>query len=486
MKSTLSYFIVLCFLLTNCQIEENKETENESDYQLGEVELKVTGNSEAKAFFEKGLLLLHSFEYQDAREAFLEAQEADPNMAMAYWGEAMSYNHSLWHEQDYEDGGAAIKKMNAAAEKQELSPLEQDFMKAVEILYKEKTPKPERDKMYAAFLEELSKKYPQNQEIAAFYALSLLGSVEEGRDETIYGKGALVAQGILKENPNHPGALHYLIHSYDDPDNAPKALEAAFSYAEVAPDASHALHMPSHIYIALGMWDQVVKSNERSYQASLNRMKRKNLDNNARGYHAYHWLQYGYLQQGRMEKAKEMVSRMQQYSTENPSKRARVHMVYLQGTYLVETNDWGSDIADIPVDINDLNVSIRSQYRFIQGMNAFKAKDKAKLEEVINTIKTDHQKEVLLVDDSKLAMCSGATRETASTINIDESKAMEYQLRGLKAWLEGDDDKAEEWLKKSIDLEQNISYSFGPPRIKKPTTELYAECFLVKKDMMRP
>ena len=145
-------------------------------------------------------------------------------------------------------------------------------------------------------MEQLSEKYPNNHEISAFYALSLLGSVPDGRDDAIYGKGAIIAKGIIEENPNHPGALHYLIHSYDDPAHAHLALNAANSYAKVAPEASHALHMPSHIYLAMGMWDEVISSNINSYQASINRMERKNLDNNARGYHAYHWLQYGYLQ----------------------------------------------------------------------------------------------------------------------------------------------------------------------------------------------
>ncbi|MCF6223634.1 MAG: hypothetical protein L3J34_07890 [Flavobacteriaceae bacterium] len=153
-------------------------------------------------------------------------------------------------------------------------------------------------------MKKLNLKYPDNHEVKAFYALSLLGSVSDGRDDEIYGKGAKIAQGIIEENPNHPGALHYLIHSYDDPKHANLALDAAYSYAKVAPDASHALHMPSHIFVAMGMWDEVVKSNENSYQASVNRMERKKLDNDARGYHAFHWLEYGYLQQNRFEDAK--------------------------------------------------------------------------------------------------------------------------------------------------------------------------------------
>ncbi|MDM9632823.1 hypothetical protein QU605_15195, partial [Robiginitalea sp. M39] len=154
----------------------------------------------------------------------------------------MSHNHSLWHEQDYDEGAEVLKKLDAIDMDKNATELERDFIAAVEILFQPETEKPERDLAYASFMEGLSKKYPDNHEVAAFYALSLLGSVPDGRDEELYGKGAKIALGILAENPNHPGALHYTIHSYDDPKHAALALEAAHAYAEVAPDASHALH----------------------------------------------------------------------------------------------------------------------------------------------------------------------------------------------------------------------------------------------------
>ena len=129
-------------------------------------------------------------------------------------------------------------------------------------------------------------KYPEHHEVAAFYALSLLGSSKSRKDDDNYEVGAKIAQSIISENPHHPGALHYLIHSYDDPDHATLALDAANRYSKVAPDAEHALHMPSHIFVALGMWDEVINSNIASYEASVVRMKKKELDNDARGYHA--------------------------------------------------------------------------------------------------------------------------------------------------------------------------------------------------------
>ncbi|NNF30703.1 MAG: hypothetical protein HKO97_09865 [Flavobacteriaceae bacterium] len=467
MKNIFFISIILC--LVSCK--KNPE----SNDQLGEVRIEVTGDSKAKSHFEKGLLLLHSFEYEDAREAFREAQDIDPEMPMAYWGEAMTYNHSLWSEQDFDEAIAVLERLNAFDFEDNCSELEKDLISSVMILYKPKTDKVDRDVAYSEYLENLVEKYPNNHEVAAFYALSLLGSVPEGRDDEIYGKGAVIAQGILKENPNHPGALHYIIHSHDDPGHATMALDAAHAYAKVAPDASHALHMPSHIFVAMGMWDNVIASNIDSYQASVDRMVRKNLDNDARGYHAFHWLEYGYLQKNQVEQAKKLVREMKNFTEEKPSIRARVHMVFLKGTYLVETNEWNSEIAQIPVDISDLNISIRSQYHFLEGMKAYINTKSKQLDSIIGTMENDLNRESFIVAQGSAKLCSGVSREEANQTDLIESKIRLNQLKGLRADLDSDPVAAEEHFLKSIELEKSISYSYGPPHIQKPTRELYAD-----------
>ncbi|MGB5189508.1 hypothetical protein [Robiginitalea sp.] len=462
-------FILASIVLIGC-----KDNTPKTEF-LGMVNLEVSGNSKAVAQFERGLLLLHSFEYQDAREAFRNAQEIDPQMPMAYWGEAMTFNHSLWHEQDYDDGVEVLKKLQAIDLEKNATELERDFISAVQILFKAETEKPERDIAYAHFMEGLSKKYPDNHEVAAFYALSLLGSVPDGRDDELYGKGAKIALGILAENPNHPGALHYTIHSYDDPRHAALALEAANAYSKVAPDASHALHMPSHIYVAMGMWDRVVASNIDSYQASLNRMERKELGNDERGYHAFHWLEYGYLQQDNKEEARKMVLDMQRFMNETPSARARVHMVFLKGTYLTETNEWESAIANIPVEVSDLNISVRSQYYFLEGMNAYTVKDTVQMDSIIAIMQSDIDRETYVQEFSSSSLCSNVTRAEAAPSDIVTSKARQEQLIALREDLAGRHDTAEEHLLKSIELQESVSYSYGPPSIQKPTRELYAD-----------
>ncbi|MCB0582491.1 MAG: tetratricopeptide repeat protein [Phaeodactylibacter sp.] len=468
-------------LLTLCCSGPKAEEEKTAASRLGEVHLEVTGAVDALPFFEKGLLLLHSFEYDDARAAFRKAQEKDPGFAMAYWGEAMTHNHGLWHRQDYEEARSALERLAPTAEERlekANAGLERDFLQAVEILYGEGE-KVERDKAYAAFMEKLYEKYPGNHEVASFYALSLLGAVPVGRDEEAYGKGASIAGGILKENPNHPGALHYLIHSYDDPGHAHLAKKAADSYADVAPDAAHALHMPSHIYVALGMWHEVVASNEASYAASVKRMERKGLDNDARSYHAFHWLLYGYLQQGRVEEARRILDQMVEYTEELPSKSARSYLIRMKGNYLVETETWDGPVADIEVGLDELNLSFQAIAHFLEGMKAYRNKDAAKMESLLEEMAFARQQASMSVNSEGVPMCGSAgSYGQANQLDIDQAYIQELELKGLHAMLKGQPQEAERWFKKATEVEDNASYSYGPPEVVKPSYELYGEWLL--------
>ena len=184
----MKYLLYLCLALS---IFSCKKTETANENFLGVINIVVTGNNDAQPYFEKGLLLLHSFEYEDARDEFQMAQKKDPNMAMAYWGEAMTYNHGLWSQQNYEEATATLNKLETIENLNSITELEKDFIQAVQILYGENKTKNERDVDYSNYMKQLSIKYPDNHEITAFYALSLLASVADGRDDEIYGKGAI-------------------------------------------------------------------------------------------------------------------------------------------------------------------------------------------------------------------------------------------------------------------------------------------------------
>lgn len=477
MKTLVAILSVL--LMVSCSTKKTEEP-----YKLGELTFNISGKEEAKAAFMKGHLLLHSFEYQDAAEAFREAQSMDPECAMAYWGEAMTYNHSIWQEQDYEKGKATIEKLGKTSEERiakAKTELEKEFIKSLEVLYGDGT-KATRDKAYAEYLGKLYEQYPDNHEVASFYALALLGSVTVGRNDEIYQQSAHVAEKILKENPNHPGALHYFIHANDDPYHASKAVQVANEYSVVAPDASHALHMPTHIYLALGMWDRVVSSNENSWQASVNRKERKKLSNDALGYHSYHWLEYAYLQQGRVDDARKTLDNMLTFCNELSSGRARTHEIYFKSTYLVETDDWKSEYSAKLTDARELNVLTRSLENYVRGMKAYHEGNRALLESFASEIEKDRQLEAAKISEAGIALCGsgGATRENATELDINLSKVIELELRAMSAWMQKDFKATEKWLKDASQLEQNVSYSYGPPAVVKPSHELYGEFLLTQ------
>jgi len=456
----------------------------EASLKLGEAHLPNSGNEAAQPHFEKGLLLLHSFEYEDARAAFMKAQEADPEFAMARWGEAMTHNHPIWHRQQYEEGQAALVKLGESQETRLAKVpegIERDLWQSAEILFGEGE-KAARDSTYAEYMGMLMKKYPDNQEVAALHALSLLGAVQEGRDEDVFGKSAVIAQGILKENPNHPGALHYLIHSFDDPQHAHLALEAANSYAKVAPDAAHALHMPSHIYVAMGMWEEVVSSNIASYDASVKRMNEKGLGNDARSYHAFHWLLYGYLQLGDFEKARDILLKMEEYTRETPSEGARAYLIRMKGNYLVETGAWEDEaISQIQVDLTDMNISHQAIHYFLKGMMAYQSQDRQVLNQAIDTLFNKIQLASMSISNRGAPMCSGGgSYSKANSIEVGQAQVVELQLRALMAQLNNEEADAERFMREAVKLQDSLDYSYGPPEIVYPAYEFYGEWLLEK------
>ena len=473
-------FLSSILFFTACNTPQPQE---ESD-TLGELHHKFDGNEAAQPHFERGLLLLHNFEYDDAKKAFLEAQEADPEMVMAYWGEAMTYNHPLWRQQEFEDGQAALAKLADTPEARQAkakNELEQDLLKSVEILYGQGA-KNDRDKAYSEFLDGLYEKYPKNEEVAAFYALSILGAVPVGRDMKAYERGAEVAKTVLASNPNHPGALHYIIHSYDDPVHAHLALEAANSYSKVAKDAVHALHMPSHIFLALGKWEDVVTSNIASWEASVARKKALDLDNDALSYHALHWLQYGHLQLGNQEAAKQIMDDMMVYVDSLPSKVARGYLLSMRGAYLIESGDWNHPVLQAQVDMEDLGITAKAKNAFVNGMSAFLKSDADSLDRVIFSLQEAHEASKLLVNESGLPMCSSGSASSykITQMDIDQAQVMEHQLNALKAMLANDDEVTEAFLQKATEAESQLRFGFGPPVVLKPSHEMYAEWLMQK------
>lgn len=436
----------------------------------------TTNNPEARKEFERGLLLLHNFEYPDAADLFRSAQSKDPSFALAYWGEAMTYNHPVWLTQDSEAARTVIRKYKEASQKKTrvLPSLDADLLASLDRLYGEGT-KAERDKAYAEFMSSLYQKYRGNHDVAAFYALSLLGQAA-GWNERLCNKAAEIAGAILKENPQHPGALHYFIHAEDHPEFARNAWDQANSYSKVASYSGHALHMPSHIYLALGHWDDVVESNEISWQAGVDRKETKGLTNNALNYHAHWWLTYGYLQQGRLTKAQDVVQAQLKFTRELPSPSARNHFIIMRGHYLIESGNWEDPLAAEDIKIQDLRVEIRNLDRFLKGMHAFETGNDKVVANLIEEMEKDiRQAEQIKDMNEGVAQCNARPSGAAG---ITQASILREELKALLAFLKNEWHLADSHFRNAIALEEKNGHFFGPPEILKPTHEFYGEFLL--------
>lgn len=275
---------------------------------LGRISFPTSEKGPAQDVFVRGVLLLHSFEYDDAILSFREAQRLSPGFVMAYWGEAMCYTQPLWRNEELPKAGAALARLAPTREARAAraaTPREKAFLDAVEELVGagEVTA---RYRQFADRLAAMEKLYPDDDEVRVFHALALLGTIPEAtRAPSVSLRAGALAAAVFKTNPQHPGAAHYMLHAYDDGENNAKALDAARTYAKIAPASSHARHMPSHAFLPLGLWDEAVASDEASFQASADWVRRSGRTVDQQDFHSLTWLHYEYLQQGRFAKAKE-------------------------------------------------------------------------------------------------------------------------------------------------------------------------------------
>jgi tetratricopeptide (TPR) repeat protein len=293
------------------------------DPQLGTVSFATSCNADASARFVRGLGWLHSFEYEQAAQSFTEAAAADPRCSIAQWGVAMSYYHPLWAPPaaaELEKGRNALAKARAAGASSER---EQAYIAAIGTFYQGADRLDHRTRVlaYSEAMARLHKRYPDDHEAAIFYALSLIASGSMDSDPS-YAKeteAGLILNRILAIAPNHPGVAHYLIHGFDYPELAQLALPAARRYAGIAPDSPHAMHMPSHIFVRLGLWDEAISSNRASEAASRAFARAQGLaDSSSERLHAMDYLAYAYLQTGEDGKAEQILDQLNSIRRADP------------------------------------------------------------------------------------------------------------------------------------------------------------------------
>ncbi len=433
---------------------------------LGHVDFPNSGKPAAQSAFIRGVLLLHSFEYPDAAEAFRQAQHIDPDFALAYWGEAMTYNHPIWQQQDREAALAALRRLGPTSEARLAkagTEREKDYLRALEVLYGDGE-KRSRDFAYADAMRRLREKYPDDHEAAAFYALALLGTAHEGRDIPTYMRAAAVAEEVFRDRPQHPGAAHYLIHSYDDPVHAPLGLRPARAYSKIAPAASHAQHMTSHIFVALGMWDEAVVANETAWNVADERVKRKTLSSDARNAHALRWLAYGYMQQGRYDDARQQLEIMRRDAEKSGTPRARSYLAQMRADYLVNTRRWNDDAVALEVDLRGLGPATAASHLFATGLAALRRGDREKAESVVGRLKEERE--------------SASRGGGEYPPDLQAVRVLELELRALLSMKGGEVDRALWLMREATSIESAMPFEFGPPFIVKPSPELLGEMLL--------
>ncbi len=437
----------------------------QQDY--GFTEFEASGSREAHAVFLTGLLQLHNFEYEDARVSFQEALSIDSDFTMAYWGEALSYEHSFWGRFDIEASRAVLTRLGATPEERASrakTQREKDYLHTFDVLFGP-GPQEEREIAYSQSLRELRETYPDDLDAAAFYALSILFTTYGGRDVTRYMQAAAIAEEILDKNPLHPGALHYAIHSYDDPVHAPLGLRAARDYFQVAPSAIHALHMGSHIYFALGMWDEGTDRNIRSFEEAVGRQASPDDPYSGQAYHALTWLIYSLTQQGEREKARERLAliekQVERYGADDPAHRRSY--VAARASYVVDTQEWDSYYAGVEIDHEGLSpFSIATDY-YVQGLVALNRDD-------VSAAK------------AALAVMGGEEKVMSHQDSVMTPRLLRLALEGQIELGAGDSDKALALIQAAAELESGLPSAYGPAVPVQPMAELLADTFLVVGD----
>jgi len=272
---------------------------------LGKVVFPNSCSASAQSPMLQGIAQLHSFQYAAAESAFTDATHADHRCAMAYWGLAMSSYRPLWDGADQKAINKGRHFLDQIQKDWPVSQREQEYMNAIAIIFSDnRRSGDERIAAYSRAMAEIAKHYPDDGEAQAFYALSLLALPQD--DKKTREQVIAILNKLMAAQPEHPGAVHYLIHAADTPELAPQGLEAARRYAKIAPDSSHALHMPAHIFVRLGLWQESVDSNLAAAAAAAE-ATRNHMGEAQYQFHAMDFLDFSYLQLGEEAKARQVV-----------------------------------------------------------------------------------------------------------------------------------------------------------------------------------
>lgn len=417
--------------------------------RLGTIVFPNSGNAAAQAPFLRGMKLYYSYEYGPAAEAFREAQKADPGFALAYWGEALTHTHQVWNEQNLEAARAALARLAPTREARRAkagTERERRFLELAELLYGD-GPKARRDTLFTNAAEQLSLAYPEDDEAKVLHALGLLGLNQAVREFTAYMKAGAIASDVLRRNPDHPAAAHFVIHAFDDPIHAPLGLWAARLYSKIAPAAPHAQHMTSHIFVAMGMWDDVISQNviaangqSATWQAG----------------HYTLWLGYGYTQAGQYAKAKSHLELLRSNYGKEARRGEAPAFVMLRAHYVIDAERWTDAVMSWTLAGGTAWAVATDS--FVVALAALKRGDVAAATRIGGFL-------------ARSAASAGAADRAGIQV-------LDKQLRAAVAAAGGRADEAVRLATEAAAAEDALPFEFGPPQFVKPTTEQLGEILL--------
>jgi hypothetical protein len=465
-----AYLLLLsCLFALSASADDDKDHPHHEDLtetQLGTVHFPISCAASVQKPFARGVALLHSFWYEEAEKEFLQIAKDDPQCAMAHWGVAMSLWHQLWNDPDEKVLARGLDEVNTARKLgAKTTPRESAYITAIAAFYSgSKLDEHERAKAYSDAMKKVYETYPDDHEAAAFYALSLLAS--EPHDDATFSnrkQAAAILEKLFATEPDHPGVAHYLIHAYDKPQLAELGIPAARRYAQVAPAAPHALHMPSHIFARVGLWQDDINSNLASI-AATRKTAAMGMGGEGHQFHAMDFLVYAYLQSGREADAAKIIDEIRtmpkmksMYGEDfDPQTNALSEFLAL---YDLELRHWSDAAALQPVP-GALNGDLDITY-WARAIGAARSGDLTQAHKDLHEIETLRQKAL-------------AEKKT------DSAEGMLQDYQEAEAWIlhaEGEDDKAAAMLRTIAD--KNDKLGDEPESI--PAREMLADLLLEAK-----
>jgi hypothetical protein len=442
---------------------------------VGNISFPTSGSSEAQRHFLRGVAILHSFGWKQAIAEFKRAQELQPDFAMAYWGETLCYNHPLNALSDDKNPRAVLARLGpdrASRLAKAPTPREKGFLDAVEELWADGPDWRARKVGYMRAMERLHRQFPNDDEVTTFYALSLLSGARALNDNTfrLEMRAGALALDVFKRNPNHPGAVHYVIHAFDDPVHAPLALDAARVYAKIVPAVSHAIHMPTHIFIQHGMWPEVAHQNVRAFNVARDLFEPGDVPGDMA--HSGDWGQYGFLQLGDHDGARERIRVFEELAATTKHARVTSVVALTKARYIIETEEW---------KVEPLADGAANETVFANGVSAARTGDLATAAKMLAILEKKTSAAPVKGAGTHAEHGTAAPAAAMAGSNPDAGKSeriMHKELAALIAEARGNQDEAIRLLQEAVQTEESMRPPNGAADPIKPSHELLGEVLL--------